>query len=251
MDLRQKQENEAIAKAELDAKKAAEKAREDAQKKIYLLGKFEPAERDDFVSVPEKYNISGRKIYARKETLEAFEKMAESAEKNSIELNITSATRNFDYQKELWEKKWTGTTFVEGKKLPESVPNGQERFEKILEYSAVHGTSRHHWGTDIDINGVDPKYFETREGEKVYEWLKENAPLFGFCQTYDEKGITRFSGYNEEKWHWSYLPLARGFTQEYKNLIRDEDIAGFLGDEYIAQENLINNYVLSINPECI
>ncbi len=250
MDLRQKEENEAIAKAELAIKKAAEKAREDAKKKIYLMGKFDPTTREDFAPIPAKYNIAGYKMYLRKEALQAFEKMAETAEKNGIELNITSATRNFDYQKNLWNNKWTGITFVEGKDLSKSIPDGRERFEKILEYSAVPGTSRHHWGTDIDINGVDPKYFETAEGEKVYEWLTENALLFGFCQTYNQKGTDRIAGYNEEKWHWSYLPLSQAFTQEYTRLIKDTDISGFDGDEYVAEENLIKNYVLSINPEC-
>jgi len=39
--------------------------------------------------------------------------------------------------------------------------------------------------------------------------------------------------------------------EEYKNLIKDEDIKGFWGDEYVATFNLINDYVLSINPDCI
>ena len=251
MDLRQKQENEEIAKAELAAKEAAKKALEDAERKIYLMGKFDPTAREDFAPILAKYNIAGYKIYLRKETLSAFMDMAENAEKNGIELNITSATRNFDYQKDLWNKKWEGTTKVEGHDLSKSIPVRQERFQKILEYSAVPGTSRHHWGTDIDINGVDPKYFETAEGEKVYAWLVENAPLFGFCQTYNQKGVERVAGYNEEKWHWSYLPLAQNFTQEYKNIIKDTDISGFDGDEYIGSENLIKNYVLSINPDCM
>ena len=70
-------------------------------------------------------------------------------------------------------------------------------------------------------------------------------------QTYNLKNTGRVIGYNEEKWHWSYLPLARTLTQEYKNLIKDENINGFLGDEYVAGQDLINNYVLSINPNCI
>ncbi len=251
MNLRQKQENEAIAQAELAAKEAAKKAQEDAQEKIYLMGKFDPAQREDFAAIPAKYNIAGYKIYLRKEALEAFLDMAETASKEEIELNVTSAARNFDYQKDLWNKKWEGVTLIDGQDLSKSIPDGQERFEKILEYSAVPGTSRHHWGTEIDINGVDPKYFDTDEGEKVYKWLIANAPLFGFCQTYNEKGLRGPAGYNEEKWHWSYLPLSRNFTQEYKNLIKNEDIQGFDGDEYIGSGNLINNYVLSINPGCI
>ena len=230
---------------------ALEKAKQDTEDKKYLMGKFEPSQRKDFVLIPEQFNIGGYKMYLRKEVLDAFLKMAEVAQKDGVELNVTSATRNFDYQKEIWNNKWTGISFVDGKDLSKSIQDGFERFEKILEYSAVPGASRHHWGTDIDINSVIPKFFETGEGKKVYEWLKINAPLFGFCQTYNEKNEERLTGYNEEKWHWSYLPISRELTQKYKKLIKDEDIKGFLGDEFVAQENLINNYVLAINPDCI
>ena len=80
---------------------------------------------------------------------------------------------------------------------------------------------------------------------------RKNTPLFGFCQTYNLKGNIRPTGYNEEKWHWSFLPLSRAFTQEYKKIITEEDIKGFLGDENVSALNLINNYVLAINPECL
>ena len=251
LDLRQKQENVENQQRLLREQEAIKKAKKEAEEKIYLMGKFDPLVREDFALVPKEFNIGGYKMYLRKETLSAFEGMAKAAMKDGIELNITSATRNFDYQKEIWNNKWTGATLVDGKDLSKSVLDGRERFEKILEFSAVPGTSRHHFGTEIDINSVTPKFFETPEGEKVYAWLKVNAPLFGFCQTYNEKGSNRMSGYSEEKWHWSYLPISRTLTQDYPNLIKEEDIKGFLGDEYAAGENLIKNYVLSINPDCL
>ena len=248
---------------DLEQKRADELALEqqriqkEAEEKIYLTGKFDPAQREDFVPVPRKYNIAGHGMYLRKETLNAFTDMADAAENNGVELNIASGARNFDYQKDLWNKKWEGITIVDGKDLSKSVPDGLVRFKKILEYSAVPGTSRHHFGTDIDINAATPEYFETEEGQKVYEWLVENAPSFGFCQTYNQKGLPavagngRSTGYNEEKWHWSYLPLSRNFTQEYKKLIKDTDISGFDGDEYVSSLDIISDYVLAINPDCI
>ncbi len=240
LDLRQKEEERERKEQEIAA-----------EKKIYLTGKFDPAQREDFVLIPQEYTIVPNKIYLRKETLEAFLWMLATAEKDGIDLKIASATRNFDYQKDIWEKKWTGFTFVDGQDLSESLPDELERFQKILEYSSVPGTSRHHWGTDIDINNANLEYFKTEEGEKVYAWLTKNTPLFGFCQTYNLKGNIRPTGYNEEKWHWSFLPLSRAFTQEYKKIITEEDIKGFLGDENVSALNLINNYVLAINPECL
>jgi LAS superfamily LD-carboxypeptidase LdcB len=177
--------------------------------------------------------------------------MAEAADKDEVELNIASATRNFDYQKDLWNKKWEGLTLVEGKDLSKSIADNFERMNKILEYSAIPGTSRHHWGTDIDIDSAIPEYFNTPKGEKIYNWLVSNASMFGFCQPYNQKDSARPSGYNEEKWHWSYLPLSKKFTEDYKNLITDDDIRGFDGDEYVVNFNIINNYVEDINPECL
>lgn len=242
LDLEQRKANELI----LEQKRI----QKEAEKKIYLTGRFDPAQREDFVLIPSKYTTNQSKMYLRKETLDAFLKMREAADKDEIELKIASATRNFDYQKNIWNNKWNGITLVDGKNLAESVPNEIERFKKILEYSAVSGASRHHWGTDIDINDANVSYFENEKGEKEYQWLAKNAYQFGFCQPYNLKGANRPNGYNEEKWHWSYLPLARNFMQEYKNLITNKDIKGFDGDQYVSSLNLTNNYVLSINPEC-
>lgn len=247
LDLQQKRANELFMQKVL----AEMKAQYDANEKLYLMGKFDPAQRDDFTQVPMQYSLGGLKMYLRKETLAAFLQMAIAAKRDDVELNLASATRNFDYQKNLWEKKWNGTTLVNGQDLSKTIPDGLQRFKKILEYSAVPGISRHHWGTDIDINNADLPYFETDEGIKVYNWLTANAATFGFCQPYTLKGSGRPTGYNEEKWHWSYLPLAKNFTKEYKTLITDADITGFLGDKYVSQLDLINTNVLGINPGCL
>ena len=243
LDLEQKRANELILEQQ--------RAQKENEEKIYLMGKFDPAQREDFILIPKLYTIGGNKMYLRKETLDAFLKMQDAAEKDEIELKIASATRNFDYQKDIWNNKWSGFTLVDGKNLSVSIPDGLERFKKILEYSAVPGISRHHWGTDIDINVATPEYFEGESGQKEYQWLVKNAWVFGFCQPYDLKGSVRPTGYNEEKWHWSYLPLAGTFTEEYKNLITENDIRGFLGDEYVVGQNLIANYVANINLDCL
>lgn len=254
LDLRQKTENGINYQKFLKEQETIKEAEKEAQQKIYLTGKFDPAQREDFVLIPAQYTLgqmNQNKMYLRKKAYEAFLKMKDVADKDEIDLKIASATRNFDYQKNIWNNKWSGVTIVDGQDLSITIPNGLERFRKILEYSAVPGTSRHHWGTEIDINGSIPLYFNEGKGEKEYEWLAKNAYLFGFCQSYNLKGSNRPTGYNEERWHWSYLPLARIFMQEYKDLTEDEDIKGFDGDEYVPSLNLINDYVLSINPDCI
>jgi LAS superfamily LD-carboxypeptidase LdcB len=225
-------------------------AQEKIEKKNYLMGKFNPSTREDFVLIPTEYTTDKSTMYLRKETLDAFLKMHDAAAKDKIDLKIASATRNFNYQKDFWNKIWTGASLLNKENLAKSILDNQKRFKKILEYVAVPGTSRHHFGTDIDLNGGNASYFNSEVGKKEYAWLVKNAFLFGFCQPYNLKGEDRTTGYNEEKWHWSYFPLAKNFTQEYKNLVKDEDIKGFLGDENVAGKDLINNYVLDINPDC-
>ena len=233
--IKQQEENEALNQKFL----AIEQAQKNAQEKVYLLGKFNPAQNINFAIVPADYSVSGYTMYLRKETLNAFLQMEEAAKKDGVNLKIASATRNFDYQEDLWDNKWNA--------LPSSM-DGLIKFQTILEYSAVPGTSRHHWGTEIDFNNANPQYFNTKEGEAVYDWMEKNAASFGFCQPYTPG---RPTGYDEEKWHWSYSPLSKGFTEDYKKLVTEKDIKGFEGSEYVAGQNLINNYVLEINPECL
>ena len=85
---------------------------------------------------------------------------------------------------------------------------------------------------------------------ETYEWLLKNAGKFGFCQAYSERGQNRKFGYEEEKWHWSYLPLAQSYTKDYPILIKKEDIGGFSGCESFERLSVIHHFVLGINPSC-
>jgi zinc D-Ala-D-Ala carboxypeptidase len=210
--------------------------------KNYLLGKFEPSADSRFVKLSSEYaQGSALNGFVRKETFEAFQKMAAAAKKENINLIIISATRNFYSQKTIWENKWNGKTKVEGKNLT-TVADLNERAKMILLYSSMPGTSRHHWGTDMDLNSLDNNYFKKGEGLKIYNWLVAHAAEFGFCQPYTSKTSGR-TGYEEEKWHWSYLPLAKEFLAEYKKQIRYDDITGFAGSETATTLNVITNYV--------
>jgi D-alanyl-D-alanine carboxypeptidase len=210
----------------------------------YIAGKFDPAEHPDFV-VFKSDTVSGM-MYLRKEVYESFLKMKESAAKDSIKLFIVSATRSFDYQKELWENKWTGFTPVEGKKLSNHIKDPVERAQKILEYSAPPGFSRHHWGTDFDLNSTEPDYFETPDGNKVYQWLKKHASKFGFCQTYTEFSEERPRGFHEEKWHWSYSPVSEIIWKAQIKNFKDSKIYRFKGSSALQSINLFD-YVFFTN----
>lgn len=215
----------------------------------YVMGKFDPAKHRDFTSIPTKYaDQAGR--FMRKDALEAFIEMFEAAQADGINLTIKSATRNFDYQKGIWERKWTGERLVGGKDLSKSIPDPVERAKKILEYSSMPGTSRHHWGTDIDLNDFENSYFEKDGGLEVYQWLTSNAATFGFCQVYTQKGPERPDGYNMEKWHWSYIPVAKELTAFAERQLKDNLLSGFMGAEAAVEIGVVQKYVLGINPAC-
>ena len=216
----------------------------------YLMGKFDPKEHDDFIKVAQKY-ASRADFLLREDTYTAFQKMFEAAKKEGIHLKIISATRPFAHQKRIWEAKWNGDRKVDGQDISKTIKNPTQRALKILEYSSMPGTSRHHWGTDIDINALTNDYFEKGKGLKEYEWLSKNAQKFGFCQPYSPKGKDRPDGYNEEKWHWSFLPVAKKLTDQYKLRVEDESISGFDGSETASEIKVIEKYVLGINTECL
>lgn len=216
----------------------------------YVMGRFDPATHPDFVKVDAKYT-DGDTYYLHKKTYAAFQRMWEAAMNDGIKLVIISATRNFDRQKMIWEAKWTGARKIEnGSNAAEKYPDPVARALKILEYSSMPGTSRHHWGTDIDLNDLDNRTFEEGPGRQIYEWLVNNAATFGFCQPYSTKGPNRPHGYNEEKWHWSYMPLAEPLTKFAEENLRNEMISGFQGAETAPQINVVQKYVLGINPAC-
>jgi len=213
--------------------------------KNYLLGKFDPAAHPQFSKLSDEHTQGSAKGgYLRKETYEAFIKMSEAARNEGVELMIISATRNFESQKRIWENKWEGRTLVEGRNLT-TVNDPKERARLILLYSSMPSTSRHHWGTDMDLNSLENSYFESGQGLKIYQWLTDHSAEYGFCQPYTSKAGGR-TGYEEEKWHWSYLPLSGVFLEEYSKKVTYKDIKGFAGSNVAPSINVIKNYVLGV-----
>ena len=169
-----------------------------------------------------------------------------------VTLTLVSATRNFDRQRQIWEAKWNGRRLLEGKhKADEVYPDPADRARAILRYSSMPGTSRHHWGTDIDLNDLENDYFTSGPGKAVYDWLTTHAAGYGFCQPYTAKGPERPNGYEEERWHWSYLPLATRLSDYAAAVLENTDIGGFAGAEAAPRIGVIENYVLGINPACL
>lgn len=204
-----------------------------------LLGKIIPSSHPDFLLIPEEHCSRGG-IYLRAEALEALLSLIQAASDEGIELKVLSGTRPFGHQKSIWERKWARTRYM-------GWPD-YEKAKDILTYSSMPGSSRHHWGTDVDLNSLENSYFESGEGAEVYEFLKRCAKEFGFVQVYTSKEAGR-TGYEEEKWHWSFMPIASLMLEQYNKEIKSEDIRGFEGAGVADSIRIVRNYVNGISTE--
>lgn len=239
------------AKAVVEKKKTMPDIVPDTFSLNYIMGKFDPSEHKDFVLVNAAYCSEKKEIWLRKETYTAFLQMAAAAKKDKVALQILSGTRNFEYQKRIWENKWTGKQRIEdGRNAAKVFPKDlAARALKILEFSSMPSTSRHHWGTDMDLNYLSNDYFKNGQGKKIYDWLNANAATYGFCQPYSDKADGR-TGYNQEKWHWTFMPVSRVLTRLAKANLKNEMIVGFEGAETAPAINVVEKYVLGIKPAC-
>jgi len=191
-----------------------------------------------------------------KETVIALAKMKTAAVIESIRIEVVSAYRSFERQKEIYEDKYQ-RFIIQGLSPTEAI-------EKIVEYSTIPGTSRHHWGTDIDIidsNAIQPenvllaKHFHGKGPYcKLKEWLDEHAESFGFYEVYTDDPHRK--GFEYEPWHLSYAPISRPMMKAYieldlKAVLREEKIIGneHFTDDFISKYRKEN--ILDINPDLL
>ena len=120
----------------------------------------------------------------------AFEKMAEAAKAEGIELVAFSGYRSYEYQKTLYDR------YVNR--------DGKEAADR---YSARPGYSEHQTGLAFDIGekGKEDLWLTSAFGEtKAGQWLAQNSHKFGFILRYP-KGKEQITGFMHESWHFRYL----------------------------------------------
>lgn len=104
------------------------------------------------------------------DTLEPYLRLKNAAEQDNIQLSINSAFRTYGRQVQLRQLYEIGRGNL----------------------AAKPGTSNHQHGQAFDLNTLHNVFNGT---DKVYEWLKRNAPQHGFVRTV-----------SKESWHWEYRP---------------------------------------------
>jgi len=162
------------------------------------------------------------------EVAAAFTALQADARKAGFELAIASSFRSFARQLTIWNGKASGARPVyddRGRAVAMGVLSPPEQLHAILRYSAIPGTSRHHWGTDLDIydaGAVAPDYTLQLSPQEVavggvfdplHCWLDERIAAGesrGFFRPYalDRGGVA------PERWHLSYAPLSAGCSEQ-------------------------------------
>lgn len=203
------------------------------------------------------YNDS---LKIHKDAKAAFKAMRDKAKEANIDIKIVSAFRSFEQQKEIFERKYMALS------LKNVLP--LEAISKITEYSTIPGTSRHHWGTDLDIidgNAEDPpektgilhpKNFN-RDGlyHNLKKWLDKHAGEFGFFQVYTNEASRK--GFKYEPWHFSFAPVAVPMLKAYlgkidiKAMLDKEDIVGHRYFTPAFLKKYKEDFILGINPDLL
>ena len=200
-------------------------------------------------------NLVGDSIRLEVNTYKAFKKMEAAAKRDGIYLKIVSAYRGFERQKLIWNNKYE--KFTNDFSL-----EPEKAISEIIRFSTVPGTSRHHWGTDIDIIDGNFPYEENvlvsekfeKDGlfYKLKNWLDNNSENFGFYLTYTNDKNRK--GFEFEPWHYSYKPVSVKYYRaliktDLKKIIKSLDING---SDYF-DESFIDTYIaeniMDINPD--
>lgn len=161
----------------------------------------------------------GEKLRIHRDAHDAFLALCAAARDDGITIKPVSIFRGFAQQAAIWNAKARGERPLytpEGKRLDYVRLSKLELMHAILRWSALPGSSRHHWGSDIDIidsAAVSPDYrVQLLPGEfghggpffRLGEWMREHLSDFGFFHPYrvDRGGVA------PEPWHISYAGVS-------------------------------------------
>ena len=188
----------------------------------------------------------------QKRAHQSFLEMNYEAKKHDMNIRVVSSYRSFNHQNLIWTRKY--------KRYRSRNLSSQHAVLYNIRYTAIPGSSRHHWGTEIDV--VDGSIKTSRyplntknfHGYGIYksfrEWMDENAHKFGYYRVYTNDHTRR--GFKYEPWHYSFAELAKPMLKDYS----DRDIQTILkkqpllGKDHFTDtflENYTKDNILGIN----
>lgn len=131
-------------------------------------------------------DVFGRQPYLDADAFVAWSALRAGALEEGIVLQIVSAYRSIDYQKQLLMRK---------------LARG-ELIADILQVNAAPGYSEHHSGRALDITTPGFEHLETGfEHSPAFKWLLEHAGGYGFFLSFPRGNPY---GVQYEPWHWCY-----------------------------------------------
>ena len=184
----------------------------------------------------------------------AFAALCEDARKAGFEPAIASSYRSFDRQLAIFNAKVSGVRTVHddnGAIVVMEALAPVQQLHAILRFSALPGTSRHHWGTDLDVydlKAVPAEYAVQLTPQEVatggvfdpfHCWLDERIALeqsHGFFRPY---AVDR-AGVSPERWHLSYAPLSRNCDRRIDADMLRAAWHALSGDGELALQDLVN-----------
>jgi len=143
---------------------------------------------DDLVKSNQKWNFHAPDYpkYLRRYVADKIDQMLQNAEEQGVHIRVFSAYRSYEKQRYLYL-------------------NAKTRIGDNQIGVAKPGHSEHQLGTTVDLCGLDPQtvlnpnFDSTKEGQ----WLRANAPKFGFFQSYTKEN-QHLTGYIPEPWHYRF-----------------------------------------------
>lgn len=183
-----------------------------------------------------------------RELVEPLRQLRQRARENGFELQIASGFRDFERQLLIWNQKAEGKRPVfdnSGNPIDLSSLNEWQQVQAILRWSALPGTSRHHWGSDIDIfdrAAVSADYQVQLSPQEVADdgpfgalhgWL--DGLLSEAGSAYFRPYAVDANGVAPERWHLSFSPLAIQFESQFSA----PDLIDVLGSRPLALKDAV------------
>ena len=208
--------------------------------------------------------LEGTKFLLHSNVIKDFLRLQLEAQSAGFDLQIASAFRDYDRQVAIWNAKARGERPLfddHGKELPFAQLSPKEIMFAILRWSAVPGSSRHHWGTDVDVfdgrtqKSEDVKLIPSEcEGKgpaaKMHEWLDSiisQKASFNFYRCY----ATDRGGVAPERWHLSHHLMSQKMMSFYtfslfkRNL---EDSQLLLKEQLLEHaDEIYQRYILNLD----
>jgi LAS superfamily LD-carboxypeptidase LdcB len=206
--------------------------------------------------------LVGKKLFlVHPSAMQDLLRLKRAADDAGFDFCIASGFRDFERQKAIWNAKMQGARPVfdrDDQRVDISTLSEDEKVSLVLLWSALPGTSRHHWGCDFDFydanvtSAAQPLQLNQQEylvgpQASFYQWLKEYASAYGFFFPYDGQK----SGYQFEPWHLSH----RATWQSIKQTLNKSQMLdaltgqGILGEQSIVKrfDSIYTYYVMSVN----